>query len=253
MTALRGLLAQVAALAATAGLKAVLPDGLITAPAAWLLLHLALVAGLTALLRLPWWWWPIQLALPVAVVVANGMALPAWLWGALLGAGLLVFGGGLATRVPLYLSGGDVADHLDPLLPPGGRLIDLGCGTGTVLVALRRRRPDAHLIGVEASLLTWLLARWRHRGTRLGSLWRTRLEDCDVAYAFLSSEPMPALWARAAAQMRTGTWFVSNTFAVPGVAPTRTVALAGRADAVLYCYRMPGPSSASPDGSGSSA
>jgi SAM-dependent methyltransferase len=41
-----------------------------------------------------------------------------------------------------------IAALLDP--PPAARVLDLGCGSGTLLAALAGRRPDLRLIGVDA-------------------------------------------------------------------------------------------------------
>lgn len=41
------------------------------------------------------------------------------------------------------------ARSLDALLPPGGRLLDLGVGSGRALSAVLRRRPDIHATAVD--------------------------------------------------------------------------------------------------------
>jgi SAM-dependent methyltransferase len=41
------------------------------------------------------------------------------------------------------------ARAIDALLPPGGRLLDLGIGSGRALSAVLRRRPDVHAVGVD--------------------------------------------------------------------------------------------------------
>ncbi len=40
---------------------------------------------------------------------------------------------------------------LSRLLPEGGTLVDLGCGSGRLLARLARGRPDAHLVGLDLS------------------------------------------------------------------------------------------------------
>ena len=42
-----------------------------------------------------------------------------------------------------------LADHLAPLLPPGRRLLDVGCGDGSIAKALVARRPDLVVEGYD--------------------------------------------------------------------------------------------------------
>jgi len=44
-------------------------------------------------------------------------------------------------------------------LPQGGTLVDVGCGTGTFALALKRRRPDARVVGVDGDEEILALAR----------------------------------------------------------------------------------------------
>jgi hypothetical protein len=209
----------------------------------WVALDAGLATALAMALRLPWWWWPLAAVAPVAVVAAAGSTVPSWAWAAALLLLLLIYGGGIATRVPLYLSNRAAAEALATLVPQQGRLLDLGCGLGGPLRLVAALRPDVQAAGVEASPLTWLIARIlapRRIGIRLGDLFAAKLDQADVVYAFLSPEPMPRLWAKAQAEMRPGTLLVSNTFAIPEAAPERTIPLPGRSDAALYVYRVSG-------------
>jgi hypothetical protein len=190
-------------------------------------------------------WLPFLLGFPWAVALLLRHPPPGWVWPAALAALLLVYGGGVLTRVPLYNSNRAAWEALLALLPPGpARFVDLGAGLGGPLAFLARQRPDASFHGVEASPLTWLAAWLRTlpcRGNcriRWGSLWREDLGGQDVVYAFLSPAPMPALWAKAAREMKPGSLLVSNTFAVPGQEPLRRIPLPGRADACLLVWRF---------------
>jgi hypothetical protein len=69
-------------------------------------------------------------------------------------------------------------------------------------------------------------------------LWQTPLADHDLVYAFLSPAPMSELWAKAQAEMRPGSLFVSNSFPVPGVTPWRVIHVACSPPRPLYCYRI---------------
>jgi hypothetical protein len=212
----------------------------------WVALDAALAILLALAVRLPWWWLPLAAALPVAVAASSGSSIPWWGWGGGFAVLAIIYGGGVATRVPLYLSNRAAADELAKLLPatPGVRACDLGAGLGGPTLAIARRRPDALVDGVEASPLPWLICRLRALGRRnarmrFGNLFVHDLATYDLVYVFLSPEPMPRLWDKARAEMRPGSLLVSNTFVVPGVEPERTIVLPGRSDARLLVYRLP--------------
>lgn len=67
-----------------------------------------------------------------------------------------------------YLPPDEIARLLD--VPPGGRLVDFGTGTGTYAIELARRRPDIEVIAVDE--LPEMLARLRAKpaAATLGNL-----------------------------------------------------------------------------------
>ena len=192
------------------------------------------------------YWQLFQLALPFAVWAQVSLAVPVWLYPALLLAILLINGGGMASRAPLYNSGPACWEALLEFVPDkeGTRFIDLGAGLGGPLAYLAKHRPGAALLGVEASPLVWLVGRLRtlrHRKNCafcLGSIWKTDLREADVAYAFLSPAPMPELWAKARREMRPGSLLISHSFEAPGQKPARRIPLPGRKGACLLVYEM---------------
>lgn len=211
--------------------------------AVWLMGILAAALG-RALRLAPGWVAPL-LVLPWCLDFALRQGLPPWVWPAGLLALLLVYGGGLFTRVPLYHSNRAAWAALEGLCPATLlRFADLGAGFGGPLAHLARRRPDGFFLGVEASPLTFLVAWLRTLPVRgnckveLGSLWNLDLSGFDVVYAFLSPAPMPRLWEKARREMRPGTLLVSNTFEIPGLVPESRVPLPGRSDACLFLYRL---------------
>ena len=203
----------------------------------------ALLAGLWGLGR---GWQAFQVLLPFALAWQLGHVAPSWLYPALLAGFLLIYGGGLLTRVPLYNSSRAAWWALLELVPEGegARMADLGAGLGGPLGFLARSRPEVRFTGIEASPVVWLVARlrtWPVRdrcSLRFGSLWNLSLTEFQVVYAFLSPVPMPKLWAKARREMRPGSLLVSNTFEIPGVKPEREIPLPGRRDARLLVYRL---------------
>lgn len=216
--------------------------------APWTVVHGVVALRVAHALGAAPWWLPLNGLFAPALLAASALDLPpAWFLAAFaLLAG--VYWSSFRSQVPLYLSSHRVCGHLVQLLPAraGARFVDLGCGFAGPLAGVASARPDAACAGFEVAPVAWGVARLRaglcggrfhvHRT----SLWRVDLSAVDLAYAYLSPVPMPALWAKASAEMRAGTLLVSNSFAVPGVAPERVVELGDWQGTRLYVYRMPG-------------
>jgi len=239
---LRALLAQALAFAA---LVALVRLGLGLPSLIWVLLQAVLAVFLSRWLDLGLRWVVMQAALPFLVRALWGVPIPAWVYLLLFLGLALVFGGGLLTRVPLYHASEDAWEKLESLLPdrPDVRFLDLGCGFGGPVAYLAKARPEGSFVGVEASPFTWLVAwlRCLHRPNahiRLGSLWRADLATFDVAYAFLSPVPMPALWAKVRREMPPGRRFISHSFEVPNETPHRVIPVKGREGARLLVFEL---------------
>ncbi len=201
----------------------------------WLaaLLQGSLAAAMGQWLGLRRWWLLLNLAFVPALLAVQQREWPGgWFLAAFLLLVLLNWNS-LGERVPLYLSGSRVRQRLAACLagqPADFSFIDLGCGLGSALVELARRYPQARLVGVETAPLVFLLA-WlrclprRNCRVRYRSLWKEDLGAYDVVYCFLSPAPMAELWAKARREMRPGSLLISNSFAVPGVAPAEELAV----------------------------
>lgn len=193
------------------------------------------------------WWLPIHLGfLPLAVVALQLGIAPAWYLAAFVLL-LLVYWTSFRTQVPLYLSNRPTAAAVAGLLPARPlRLLDIGAGTGSLLRPLARARPESRFTGVELAPAPWLIGRllcaplsnidWR-RADLFAPAWA----DYDAVYAFLSPVPMPAVWAKAVAEMQPGSLLISNSFAIPDVQPERIAEVGDRRGTRLYVYRIPSP------------
>ncbi len=201
-------------------------------------------AGMAALLRSPWWWLALHLVFSPALVALHGLGLaPAWYLAAFV-ALALVFGNPVRTRVPLFLSHRATIEALSALLPPDRlfRFLDVGSGTGRVVVALARAFPQGEFTGVEQAILPYLIARWRGRGLpnlhlRRADAFALPWTGYDVLYAFLSPVPMPDLWRKACAELPPGALVCSNEFPIPGIEPQARVLPQGTTRP-LWLYRV---------------
>jgi hypothetical protein len=205
----------------------------------WAALQGCIAWVLAAFLDAAWWWRVIHLLFAPALVLGLALDVPPLLcfatWLALIG----VYWGSHRNQVPLYLSGAPAWQAVAALLP---QHTGVKIGLGGLTAYLGHLRADSQADGVEAAPLPWLASRlrqfWRGwNGTLIfGDLWQVDLAQYDLVHAYLSPVPMPDLWSKAIAEMRSGSVLVSHSFAVPGVAPSQVVLLAG--DKRLFVYRI---------------
>jgi trans-aconitate methyltransferase len=59
-----------------------------------------------------------------------------------------------------------IADMVRSEVIPGGRVVELGCGTGATAVDVSNRVPDVHVLGVDVSESMVAYAHEHHRGLR---------------------------------------------------------------------------------------
>jgi hypothetical protein len=236
--------AGIVQLAAAAIAMAALFAGVEMSVAQAALVQGALAMRIATLAGSPRWWPPLHLAFAPALVAAQGLQLdPIW-WAGAFATLALVFGATFRTQVPLFLTARAVREHLHRLLAAEDRrrFVDLGCGLGTVIASLKRRRPDCDFHGVELAPLPYLLSRLIAGGAGCSverrDLMKVDLSEYDVVYAFLSPVPMPALWAKAQREMRAGSLFVSLGFAVPHVEPQQVIRVSSAERHTLYVWRM---------------
>jgi hypothetical protein len=190
----------------------------------------ALLQGALAALLSRWRrqaaWWPVMhfLFLPAALA-ALSLHLPPWLFLGVFLLMLTLYWSTFRTQVPFYASGAAAWSAVEAELPRQPFcMIDVGSGLGGLVVHLAAGRPESRFEGIELAPLPWLVSRVRQvAGARCrflrGDYHRLDFGAYDVVFAYLSPAAMPALWAKARAEMRSGTLLLSHEFAVPGVAP----------------------------------
>jgi hypothetical protein len=93
--------------------------------------------------------------------------------------------------------------------------------------------------------MVWLVSTLLSKLTRRGKIlrqdiWSTDLGREDLVYAFLSTEPMAALYQKAKAEMKPGSLLVSNSFPAPDVEPDEVWELPDRRRTKLFLYEMKG-------------
>lgn len=137
-----------------------------------------------------------------------------------LGLSVLVFQG--ITGVPPMSSGSSEAADVISLLKQAGLaeraiVYDLGCGWGSLVIALARAFPDAQVRGIEMSPLPYWVARLRTRKIpnvmlQRGNFYAFDLHEAQAVTCYLMIKSMPKLADFLDRILKSGTPVVSLTF-----------------------------------------
>jgi len=192
------------------------------------------------------WWIPIHLGFAPLLLAARTLPIaPGWYLAAFLVL-LAIYWTSFHTRVPLYLSNQRTVDAVAALVPADRpmRVLDLGCGTGSLLLPLARLRPHCRVSGIEAAPAPFLLCRLRSRGLpnielARGDFFAHSWSEYDRIYAFLSPVPMDAVWHKFEQEARPGATLISNSFPVSGRKPDQVIEVGDRRGTRLYLYHRP--------------
>ncbi len=207
-------------------------------------------AALSHVSGLARWWLLIQLLFAPSLVLMLNLNIPSGIYLSVFLLMLLVYWSTFRSQVPLYLSSKRVWKTLEELLPPPDTdkhfsFMDIGSGMGGVLTYLATVRPDGRYFGVENAPLPYLFSRLRIKLSNhpdctvlWGSFWSCDLAEYDVVFAYLSPVPMEQLWNKVKREMRPGSIFISNSFAVPENPPQYSITLDDLDHSTLHIWHM---------------
>jgi len=114
----------------------------------------------------------------------------------------------------------------------GQKVIDLGCGDGSMLFAFARKYPEGTYIGYDISLLPLTIAwirkvvfasTYKNVHIRFGDLFRQKLSDADVIFVFLLSKSYPRLINRFKADLKDDAIVVVEAWPLPNIEPTKSI------------------------------
>ncbi|USG60116.1 class I SAM-dependent methyltransferase [Sneathiella marina] len=191
-----------------------------------------IAATVTKYFKFGWGWVIGQCVAPPLVILALGLGLPMWIYPVILILLVLVFWNVASNRVPLYLTNTETSAALLKLLPnkKSIRFVDLGSGLGGTLRYLASRSPESRFYGVESAplpfIFSWCLRKLHGKDNlefRFRDIWKEDLSEFDVVYCFLSPVPMARLFAKAQEELKPGSLFISNSFAVPDQKPDKII------------------------------
>jgi hypothetical protein len=109
--------------------------------------------------------------------------------------------------------------------------IALSCGRSGFFYALKKRQPEAVLIGIQPKLFQYVVAKiqiWiRRRDIKIihEPIRRANVKDADFIYCHLYPDAMEGLGEKLKFECRTGTQIVSTGFNIPHLEPTKVIDL----------------------------
>lgn len=162
--------------------------------------------------------------------------------------------------LPLFITAGIAGLSAAPWLPTRKReretvlnqisfenvrkVIDLGCGDGTVLFAVARRYPEIEAVGYDISLVPMFIGWTRkllHRNAyrnvhlRFGNLFTAPLDEADIVFVFLLSKAYPRLIAKFKNELPKDARVAIEAWPLPDAKPAETLRAEGTLP--IYIYR----------------
>lgn len=107
--------------------------------------------------------------------------------------------------------------------------IDIGCGMGKILIAVKKKYPQLKIIGYENWPTQFLLAKMmfflsRTKGKILyKNLFQADLAAADIIFCYLSPEKINLLEKKFERELKNGVLVISNTFPLPHWKPKQIV------------------------------
>jgi Putative methyltransferase len=196
------------------------------------------------LIKLPLSWGILNLLIAPSVILYVTFDIPQWPLALAIALTAIIYLPTFWTRVPFYPTSRATYDEILKLLPEDKELnfIDIGCGFGTMLFYLSKKRPKIKFYGVELGPLPLIVSFFRslfRSNLKINSknFWAVSLSEYQIAYAFLAPDPMPKLWDKAKKEMKPGSVFISNSFPVPGRA-LKEIKIEDNTKSVVYVYTI---------------
>lgn len=128
---------------------------------------------------------------------------------------------------------------------PKGKILDLGCGWGTLIFPLADEYPESQVIGYENSPIPFLFCKARqffHHSPNLTIRFKDfhsiQFEDSSFIICYLYPGAMRSLKPKLEKELPNGAFVISNTFAIPGWTPEKTYVINDIYKTKVYRYQI---------------
>ncbi|GAB0174828.1 MAG: protein-lysine N-methyltransferase [Candidatus Altimarinota bacterium] len=125
-------------------------------------------------------------------------------------------------------------------LKKGDLFIDIGCGDGIILEAVKKQFPEARVIGYEKSYRPYLDAIKKREKNGLDYEIRNEdfflagIKEANVLYSYMISYMMEKIWSKINSDCRDGTILISSSFPISSKLPKTTLNVGGNKNLFIY-------------------
>jgi len=126
-----------------------------------------------------------------------------------------------------------------------GTIVDLGSGWGSFVIRIAKRYPQRQIIGYELSLLPWLISLLLKKIFGLNNLnlhrqnfYQADLSDTSVLVCYLFPGAMEKISTKLRLEQTNINFFISNSFALPGCNPYKTMIINDFYNSPIYLYKI---------------
>lgn len=112
--------------------------------------------------------------------------------------------------------------------PEAKNFYDLGCGRGTLALAIKKNFPDFEVYGIDKSPFRILFAKLkayflgRKINFKKSDLFNENLKSADIVYTYLWYDLMPPLEEKLKKELKNGAVIITNTSYFPNWQPSET-------------------------------
>jgi hypothetical protein len=128
-------------------------------------------------------------------------------------------------------------------VPENATIMEFGCGAAGFLRAVHKKYPKANLIGIEYSLLPYVVANIQNmlgkNSVKIvkGNFFSTDISKADIIYCYLSVDSMQELEEKFKKECKEGAQIISFTFPMHNTEPVKKASV-GNIGEKIFFYKM---------------
>lgn len=110
----------------------------------------------------------------------------------------------------------------------GDTVYDLGCGTGTLLFETIKKNPNIHAVGIELSIVPYLVAKirsifYKNVEIKFGNLFKKDISNANIVFIFLLSKSYPKLIKKLKVDLNPNTTIVVEAWPLQNIEPEKII------------------------------